>query len=555
MTKSKLFFDHIPKTAGTSLQRFFSDAFGAENVTETVQGLKLGQALAQYRHKKVLMGHFTFFKGDVLPPEYFMATVLRNPIDRALSQYYFMANDVPVYQLRLVDEPIKRLPIEEVLADSYQPARALFCNVQATHLASWLSVSPLSLSEQELYETAVRALGLYDLVGRTEELGRFASSILSLFAIEREIGLGRVNATSARKKTGAIPDSAIKFLQERNQVDLEIWKSVAAGKKAKSIRRAAVERSDACADSIDGQRTDDAGESHRDGAIEFIGAKLERPTPSLPEILSGEPVQLRVAFRCNADTDSVTIGYSIECDSGLLAFGVNSRLLGYSMDCKAGEDYSISFRFTMELGPGNYWINLTSHTGYSHLERCFFSLRKVIPFTVGEFLGIPFEGMVRLLPEIELPSDHLGAESYLKPIRSEANSVKVLCPFSEPVVDTRGAVEALDEISSLEAGVRIAVPLKVVNESSVDWASTPMDGVFVAYIWTAMGNEGPQKEGLRTPFPDGVLASGRSATLFAMVQPPAEQGRYDLHFSVVQENVGWFHDRALRSTHLAIDIK
>jgi hypothetical protein len=33
MSQNKLFFDHIPKTAGTSLQQFFVEAFGEGMVT------------------------------------------------------------------------------------------------------------------------------------------------------------------------------------------------------------------------------------------------------------------------------------------------------------------------------------------------------------------------------------------------------------------------------------------------------------------------------------------------------------------------------------------
>jgi hypothetical protein len=64
MSQNKLFFDHIPKTAGTSLQQFFVEAFGEGMVTPTLRGLKYHHALSVYGNYRVITGHFHFIPLD-----------------------------------------------------------------------------------------------------------------------------------------------------------------------------------------------------------------------------------------------------------------------------------------------------------------------------------------------------------------------------------------------------------------------------------------------------------------------------------------------------------
>lgn len=73
----KLFFDHIFKTAGSSMQRFFSETFGPDKTTPALTNMKLSSVLNLYKEYMIIIGHFGFIPGESLPSDsYVTATVM-----------------------------------------------------------------------------------------------------------------------------------------------------------------------------------------------------------------------------------------------------------------------------------------------------------------------------------------------------------------------------------------------------------------------------------------------------------------------------------------------
>ena len=88
----KIFFDHFPKTAGTSLHQFFTEAFGEDAVSPPLKGMRLETVLSLYRQKIVVAGHFHLHPENCLPKGYLTATILRNPRERTLSEYFYLGS-------------------------------------------------------------------------------------------------------------------------------------------------------------------------------------------------------------------------------------------------------------------------------------------------------------------------------------------------------------------------------------------------------------------------------------------------------------------------------
>jgi len=103
-------FVHIPKTAGTSLFNAITERFGAHNVLPQYghrpppqswwQGAKdkaIGNLRQQVWPHRYVIGHVPVTEymdehsngGYVKRPEYRYMTFLRNPLDRAISHYYY----------------------------------------------------------------------------------------------------------------------------------------------------------------------------------------------------------------------------------------------------------------------------------------------------------------------------------------------------------------------------------------------------------------------------------------------------------------------------------
>lgn len=103
------FFVHIPKTAGTTLLHIIEEQYSAA-ATLSSRGVALSGRRAQLEampaHIRVVAGHFHFGMRSFLPRPCRAFTMLRDPVDRLISAYYFIARreDKPNHQALLRGE-------------------------------------------------------------------------------------------------------------------------------------------------------------------------------------------------------------------------------------------------------------------------------------------------------------------------------------------------------------------------------------------------------------------------------------------------------------------
>lgn len=88
----RILFDHIPKTGGSALHAVFMKWYGADLVTPQLKGFSLRAALSKYEALTVISGHLRFSPGDILPTNRLKVSIVRDPVDRALSSYFFDKN-------------------------------------------------------------------------------------------------------------------------------------------------------------------------------------------------------------------------------------------------------------------------------------------------------------------------------------------------------------------------------------------------------------------------------------------------------------------------------
>ena len=81
---------HLPKTAGTSLTHFLKSQFSEENICPVHTSGDLTKISEFARRKyKFYAGHFSFSDFDTDIGSIDFITILRDPLQRVLSHYYF----------------------------------------------------------------------------------------------------------------------------------------------------------------------------------------------------------------------------------------------------------------------------------------------------------------------------------------------------------------------------------------------------------------------------------------------------------------------------------
>jgi Sulfotransferase family len=212
-------FLHIPKAAGSTLNRLIEceyPPFAMYSIDPVFfrWSWKHLQGLSQRRLKKirVFKGHMLFGLHAILPQPATYITVLRNPIDRVLSAFYFMRSYKlhPLYwkfkrENWTLEDFVRRLPREnaqcKILAGACyeEPCTADICEIAKENLTRHFSVVGLS----EHFEESLALMKL-----------RFGWKLrnYSIF-----------NVTRVRPVKSAIPQSTLDLIAEKNAFDISLY--------------------------------------------------------------------------------------------------------------------------------------------------------------------------------------------------------------------------------------------------------------------------------------------------------------------------------------------
>ncbi|GGJ08167.1 sulfotransferase family protein [Neoroseomonas lacus] len=207
----RLVFLHVAKTGGTTLDHHFAKAFAPDEICP--RNIDLHQLppddLARYRY---FSGHFVYDQLRLIPGPIFTVTVLRNPAERVISNYYFLKRHTPQH---LASHPIPAADIArrcpDLLTFLRRPEleiRFLIENTMARQLAGIVHVVEgggyvyraagrgIPMSELEIMHRATGALLAIDVVGFTHDLASVYARVALAFGMPQQIELARLNTRS-----------------------------------------------------------------------------------------------------------------------------------------------------------------------------------------------------------------------------------------------------------------------------------------------------------------------------------------------------------------------
>jgi len=110
---------------------------------------------------------------------------------------------------------------------------------------------------------------------------------------------------------------------------------------------------------------------------------------------SGTPAQIHV-FLESAIAYSASIGILIRDRFGQDIFGLNTAMLGHTVDLSAGQAMRLTFSIDMRLAPGRYSLTVAVHSGTHHTDNCQHWWDNALAFEISGYLGNAFSGVVDL---------------------------------------------------------------------------------------------------------------------------------------------------------------
>jgi hypothetical protein len=204
----RLVFLHLPKTGGTTLHHHFAEHFAPEEICpERFSSLDrfTTEELSRWRY---FSGHYNFDQLRLIPGPLFVVTVLRDPVERLLSNYYFWKRHRPaVIAAKKLDGPAtaREGTLLDFLRSKNHAALDATDNTMTRYLAGQINIwqdgtlrfnsgcGAITVSELEVLHRAMGNLLSVDVFGVTARLGEVYTRVAHVFGMKRVMQLARLN--------------------------------------------------------------------------------------------------------------------------------------------------------------------------------------------------------------------------------------------------------------------------------------------------------------------------------------------------------------------------
>ncbi|MGB3404536.1 MAG: hypothetical protein WBA77_17765 [Microcoleaceae cyanobacterium] len=233
--QKKTFFIHVAKTAGSSFNQFLRTHFRGDDHCEKYRNN--GQQaqfkeIDKLRSLDYISGHLTYkeFKRDFKREDYFLVTLLRNPIHQVISHLnwvYHVGEDVdsdffkshPRHDQDIIlSVRQKNLSNPKEVIQALSEHKGLFLNNQSRYFQT-----QNKLNEKNIIEN----LSNFDLVGLTEEYKYFILSYIEMQKMNIKPNFdfqNRNNSPVVNPESLSYNPEFLEFINEYNSVDIKVFR-------------------------------------------------------------------------------------------------------------------------------------------------------------------------------------------------------------------------------------------------------------------------------------------------------------------------------------------
>ncbi|HMA48499.1 MAG TPA: Wzt carbohydrate-binding domain-containing protein [Magnetospirillaceae bacterium] len=339
----RVLFDHLEKTAGQALNAWLRTGLGRSAVTEPLIGTHRELIKLWGGDYSVIFGHVQF-DGTGLDPRYRYVTVLRDPVERALSHLFFILNNHAPDSLPEWRSYERFLLSEGEVVD--YPVLSKLVNYHVDHFAS--AESRLHRPAIARLEEAQGVLDRYAVWGFHDRLPEFIGDLAGFLGLPAPRVLAPVNVTMKKPRANQISAKLRARLEELNALDLTFYR-VAQDRyeAARAAQVPVVRRGQSawtpydCTAARPGQGPD----------LSLLSVAIDRADGIVP---SEAELVFRLEIELARDVSEMIAGIHIHSEDGWLAFGTNSALLEHPLRNLAAGRHSLDYRVGASLPQGRY---------------------------------------------------------------------------------------------------------------------------------------------------------------------------------------------------------
>jgi hypothetical protein len=213
-------FIHVPKTAGTTLYAIIRHVYlpgELHKLHATSASIRRYKALPRRRRNALQMvyGHVDFSVSEILPSHTRFFTVLRDPVERAISHYYHFRRVTtnPMHEQAMTSSLLQWVSTDGI---------AEMDNGQTRRLAGEMDLPYGEVSSQTLERAKANLAASFAVTGLTE---RFEEShILLCRAFGWPLYRYRAhNVGTDRPRRAEVAESVLKVIENCNRFDLELY--------------------------------------------------------------------------------------------------------------------------------------------------------------------------------------------------------------------------------------------------------------------------------------------------------------------------------------------
>jgi len=218
------FFVHIPKTAGSSFRNMLYKQFEQTTIYPNLNDIISNggsyfslkdaseQITSQARPFQLLMGHYPFHTGRLLPKKPTYIVFLRDPVKRAVSHLYHLK--------RVGKEEFREAPIDEIM----KAARWQINNLQVRYMSGRnFRPGKLYLNDdagKKALAKAKESIDKCDFVGLTEEFKGSVKLLEKMF----DWNLGKkLKKNVAPRRHRKVPKDLYEEIKALNELDIELY--------------------------------------------------------------------------------------------------------------------------------------------------------------------------------------------------------------------------------------------------------------------------------------------------------------------------------------------